>query len=221
MSGVFIAFEGGEGAGKSTQAGLLCDALRRNDCRTVLVHEPGSTTLGDYLRRYLIGDKPASPLAEVLLFEASRAQLMAECIRPEMEAGAVIIADRFAGSTIAYQGYGRGVDLERIAWLNDFATGGCYPDLTILLDVDPAVGLERAHSRHVQLTLPIGDAPDRFEDEILSFHDTVRRGFLKQIDASPSRWRRVNGNGSIDDVADQIWAAVSPLLIERDLLRMT
>ncbi len=220
MSGVFIAFEGGEGAGKSTQASLLCDTLRRNDCRAVLVHEPGSTSLGDYLRRYLIGNKPAAPLAELLLFEASRAQLMAECIRPEMAAGAVIIADRFAGSTIAYQGYGRGVDLERIAWLNDLATGGCYPDLTILLDVDPVVGLERVHSRQVQLTLPIGDAPDRFEDEILSFHDTVRRGFLKQIDAGSSRWRRVNGNGSVDDVADQVWAAVRPLLIERDLLRL-
>lgn len=220
MSGVFIAFEGGEGAGKSTQAGKLETALRAEGHRVILVHEPGSTTLGEYLRRYLISDKPASPLAELLLFEASRTQLMAECIRPELDTGAVIIADRFAGSTVAYQGYGRDIDLEHIAWLNDFATGGRYPDLTILLDVDPLVGLERVHSRHLQLALPISDAPDRFEDEILSFHDTVRRGFLKQIDANPNHWRRVNGNRSIDDVADQVWLAVRPLLIERDLLRL-
>ena len=104
MSGVFIAFEGGEGAGKSTQAGILEAALRQKGYRTLLVHEPGSTPIGDYLRQVLIGGEPVSPLAELLLFEASRAQLMAERIRPELDVGSIVVADRFAGSTVAYQG---------------------------------------------------------------------------------------------------------------------
>ena len=165
MSGVFIAFEGGEGAGKSTQASILHDALRREGYCTTLLREPGSTSLGDYLREYLIGERPVSALAELLLFEASRAQLMTERIEPLLNNGAVVIADRFAGSTIAYQGYGRGVDLERIGWLNDLATGGLYPDLTILLDIDPPEGLKRANRRkqepRQQLRLPLGDAANR------------------------------------------------------------
>ena len=101
------------------------------------MREPGSTKLGDYLRSYLVAKKPIVPLAELLLFEASRAQLVTERIRPLLDDGAIVIADRFAGSTVAYQGHGRGMDLEQIRWLNDAATGGLYPDMTILLDIDP------------------------------------------------------------------------------------
>ena len=212
MSGVFIAFEGGEGAGKSTQAGILHDVLRQKGYCAELLREPGSTDLGDYLREYLIGERPVSSLAELLLFEAARAQLITERISPLLDAGAVVITDRFAGSTVAYQGYGRGLDLGRIAWLNDLATGERYPDLTILLDVDPLIGLERANSRLLQLALPLGDAPDRFEDETLAFHDRVRRGFLKQAEADCAPWQVIDGSRPIDEVAASVWRMVCPLL---------
>ena len=211
MAGVFIAFEGGEGAGKSTQAAILEAALQREGYHTALLREPGSTVLGDYLRQYLIGGQPVSALAELLLFESARAELMTERVMPLLESGAVVIADRFAGSTIAYQGYGRSIDLSRIEWLNDFATGGRYPDLTILLDIDPVIGLGRVNERQPQLALPMGDAPDRFEDETMAFHDRVRRGFLKQAEDNPETWRIIDGSRSIDAVAASVWNAVSRL----------
>jgi dTMP kinase len=219
MSGVFIAFEGGEGAGKSTQAGILEAALRQKGYRTLLVHEPGSTPIGDYLRQVLIGGEPVSPLAELLLFEASRAQLMAEQIRPELNAGSIVVADRFAGSTVAYQGYGREIELERIQWLNDYVTGGRYPDLTILLDVDPLVGLGRVNSRQLQLPLLIADAADRFEDEEIAFHKAVCQGFREQ-EAGSDTWCLVEGNHSIDDVSAAVWARVCPLLVGKNVVRL-
>ena len=220
MPGVFIAFEGGEGAGKSTQAGILHNTLQREGYCTTLLREPGSTNLGDYLREYLIGESPVSSLAELLLFEASRAQLMTERIEPLLNNGAVVIADRFSGSTIAYQGYGRGVDLKQIAWLNDLATGGLYPDLTILLDIDPPEGLKRANRRkqepRQQLRLPLGEViTDRFEGEATSFHYRVSHGFLQQAAANPDAWRVIEGNHSIDDVAAAVRRAVCPLLSAR------
>ena len=212
MAGLFIAFEGGEGAGKSTQSGILCETLTQEGHNAVLLREPGSTELGDYLRQYLINDLPISPLAELLLFEAARAQLMAERIEPLLAGGAVVIADRFAGSTVAYQGYGRGIDLERIAWLNDLATGRRYPDLTILLDIDPVIGLGRVNERQSQLALPLGEAPDRFQDEIMAFHDNVRRGFLQQAGVGPGNWLLLDGNREVSSVTAAVWAAVCPLL---------
>ena len=212
MSGLFIAFEGGDGAGKSTQASILAKTLQQHSFRTVLLREPGSTTLGDYLRRYLISDQPISDLAELLLFEASRAELMADRVHPALEAGAVVICDRFTGSIVAYQGYGRKLGVERIQWLNDLATIGRYPDLTLLLDIEPAIGLERAHNRLFQLSLPIGDASDRFEEEELLFHDRVRRGFLDQSEANQKTWHKIEGNQPIGVVEDLIWSKVSPML---------
>ena len=212
MSGVFIAFEGGEGAGKSTQARCLESHLRAQGYNAVLVREPGSTQLGDYLRAYLVNNEHIVPLAELLLFEAARAQLVEERIRPLLDDGAVVIADRFAGSTVAYQGHGRGIKLDRIRWLNDFATGRLYPDLTILLDIDPLIGLERANSRQLQLALPIAGAPDRFEEEIMAFHDNVRRGFLEQAESDPDQWHVVDGHRSIVQVATAVRAAIEGLL---------
>ena len=164
------------------------------------------------MRQYLIGGQPISPLAELLLFESARAELMAERVRPLLESEAVVIADRFAGSTIAYQGYGRGIDLSRIEWLNDFATGGRYPDLTILLDIDPVLGLGRVNERQPQLALPMGDAPDRFEDETMVFHDRVRRGFLKQAEHNPATWRIIDGSRPPDKIAAEIHEAVVGLM---------
>ena len=216
-SGLFIAFEGGEGAGKSTQAAILETALLAEGYHAVLVREPGSTNLGDYLRQYLVEKEPIVPLAEVLLFEASRAQLVSERIRPLLEEGAVVIADRFAGSTVAYQGHGRGMDLERIGWLNEVATGGLHPDVNLLLDIDPVIGLGRANRRQMQLALPMASAPDRFEDETARFHDNVRRGFLDQAEADPERWRIIEGNKPVPDVSAAVWRIVASLLEARAL----
>ena len=213
MSGLFIAFEGGEGAGKSTQARRLSDTLREHGFCSVLLREPGSTELGEYLREYLVAERPVSPLAELLLFEAARAQLMAEKVSEPLEAGSVVIADRFAGSTIAYQGYGRNIDLSRIQWLNDFATGRRYPDLTVLLDVDPAIGLNRVKARQLSFGLLDVDS-DRFEDADIAFHNAVRCGFRKQAAANPTGWRTLEGNHSIDDVAAKVWDLVFPMLAD-------
>lgn len=215
--GLFIAFEGGEGAGKSTQSSLLESRLRTQGHRVVLVREPGSTGLGDYLRAYLVSEEPIVPMAELLLFEASRAQLVTERVRPLLEDGAIVITDRFAGSTVAYQGHGRGMDLNQISWLNDVATEGLYPDLTILLDVDTAVGLGRANRRQLQMALPMSGAPDRFEDQTSRFHEDVRRGFLAQAEADSDHWLVVDANRSIDEVSSSVSTAVSGLLASRSL----
>lgn len=212
MSGLFIAFEGGEGAGKSTQAGLLEAALRERGYAPLLLREPGSTDLGEYLRQYLITGAPLTPAAELLLFEAARAQLMTEKIAGALDAGAVVIADRFAGSTVAYQGYGHGLDRQQIEWLNDFATGGCYPDLTILLDIDPGRGLRRALGRQLSLDLPADDKGNRFEGKAIAFHQAVRCGFRRMADANSDTWRIIEGNRCVEEIAAQVWDAVAPLL---------
>ena len=215
MSGVFIAFEGGEGAGKSTQARLLQNALDAVGRRSLLLHEPGSTELGDYLRAYLVDGHALSPPAELLLFAAARAELVHRVITPQLAAGGIVIADRFAGSTVAYQGYGRGLDLSQISWLNDFATAGRYPDLTILLDIDPAIGMERVRSRQPELGIVSDAAPNRFEDETLAFHRAIRRGFRQQAADNPAGWRLISGADSIEDVAAAVHRAVWPLLAGR------
>ena len=212
MPSLFIAFEGGDGAGKTTQSSLLETALCERGYSTVSVREPGSTTLGNYLRQYLVNEPPVSPLAELFLFEASRAELMREVIEPQLAAGAVVIADRFAGSTVAYQGYGRGLNLERIEWLNDVATGGRFPDLTVLLDIDPSIGLGRVHGRQLELGLQYGEESDRFEDQQPDFHHNVRYGFQQQAAANQGCWVLVEANQSIETVAAQVWCAVETKL---------
>ena len=139
---VFIALEGGEGAGKSTQAQLLVTRLQREGRHATLVHEPGTTPLGQHLREYLKSKQKIAPEAELLLFEASRAELMAEVIQPSLDHGISVIADRFAASSIAYQGYGRRIGGKKVRQFNDFATGGLYPDLNILLNLPPAPAWE-------------------------------------------------------------------------------
>ncbi len=212
MSGLFIAFEGGEGAGKSTQAGLLESELRERGYSPQLLREPGSTCLGEYLREYLIAGAPLTPVAELLLFEAARAQLMTEKVAVALDAGAVVIADRFAGSTVAYQGYGHGLDQQQIEWLNDFATGRRYPDLSILLDIDPYIGLGRVQGRQLRLGLLADDKGNRFEGREMVFHQAVRCGFQRIADAGSETWRTIEGNHSIEEVAAQVWDAVAPRL---------
>jgi dTMP kinase len=198
MEGVFITFEGGEGAGKSTQIGLLADRLRaRGQCVTTL-REPGGTTVGDRVRDLLLDPAHTGldPRAELLLYEASRAELVAEQIVPRIDSGDVVLCDRFTDSTLAYQGYGRGLDLDGIRALNDWATGAVVPDVTILLDVDPVLGLARA----------TGGGADRLEAEDLSFHARVRDGFLAIADAEKGdRFVVIEADAPAEEVAAAVW----------------
>lgn len=216
MSGLFIAFEGGDGAGKSTQAQRLHTRLTAENRDAILVREPGSTELGDYLRAYLVDGRPLTTNAELLLFEAARTELMTTIIEPSLDAGTTVVADRFAGSTVAYQGYGRGVDAAQIGWLNDFATGGRYPDLVALLDIDPEAALARAEQRQLALGGDAEGANNRFEDEAMRFHRAVRRGFLDEAARNSERWLTIDGTRPADEIAAEVWYAVEHLARYRD-----
>lgn len=200
---LFIVFEGGEGCGKSTQAGLLLRKLEREGIPALLTREPGGTALGNEIRRLLKKkrDSAISPLAELCLFAASRFHLVDEVIRPALLENKVVICDRFTGSTIAYQGFGRGLDLTDVNAMNDMATGGLRPDLTILIDVPAEEGLKRKRS-----------AGDRFEMESLSFHCRVRDGYLKMAASEPDRWLLIDGSLPRRRIANVIWDEVNGLL---------
>ena len=194
MKGRFVVFEGGEACGKSTQARVLADALG-----AVLTREPGGTPLGAELRRLLL-DPASGELdirAEALLMLADRAQHVASVVRPELLAGRHVVSDRFAGSTLAYQGYGRGLNVEELAHLSGWATGELWPDLTILLDVPLSVAAAR-----------VGEAPDRFEQAGEGFHTRVHEGFRFLAADDPDRWTVVDGTGTVDEVAERVRAVV-------------
>ena len=200
---LFITFEGGEGCGKSTQSRLLLEKLHQQNIPVVLTREPGGTALGNEIRRVLKREQemPISPQAELFLFVASRAQLVAELIRPALKEGKVVICDRFAHSTLVYQGYGRGLDLNTLEMVNNMATENLKPDLVILLNISPEQGLRRK-----------GSLRDRFELEDLSFHRRVREGYLKMAAAEPDRWLVIDAMLSKGEIAEIIWAKVSKLL---------
>jgi dTMP kinase len=195
--GRFIVLEGGEGTGKSTQAERLAARLDG-----LLTREPGGTPTGERIRALLLDPSlpQVDPRAEVLLLLAARAQHLAELIRPALEAGRDVVCDRFSGSTLAYQGYGRGLDPAELARLSGWASGGLEPDRVILLTVPAAVASDRLAAR--------GD-PDRMEREGPAFFARVERGFLALAAADPARWRVVDGSGSMDDVAERVAAAVT------------
>ena len=201
--GLFITFEGGEGCGKSTQSRLLLKRLEQQNVPVILTHEPGGTALGNELRRTLKRkrDSSISPHAELFLLAASRAQLVAEVIRPALDEGKVVICDRFTHSTMVYQGYGRGLDFTAIKMVNNMATRYLDPDLIILLDISPKQGLARKQS-----------LKDRFELEGLSFHRRVSDGYLKMAAAEPDRWLVIDASLPKDRVAEIIWDRVSRLL---------
>jgi dTMP kinase len=202
MSGLgrFIVFEGGEGSGKSTQARLLAERLRAAGARVTSVREPGGTPAGDDIREILLD--PAhdglDPRAELMLYAASRAEHVAKVIRPRLEAGDIVVCDRFTDSSLAYQGYGRGLALGAVRTLNDLATGGLAPDLTLYIDLDPRVGIARAAGR--------GTA-DRLEAEEIAFHERVRAGFLEL--AGSADHVVVDGSLAVSEVAEAIWNAVT------------
>ena len=208
--GLFITFEGGEGCGKSTQSRLLLKKLEQQNVPVVLTHEPGGTTLGNELRKTLKRkrDSSISSQAELFLLAASRAQLVTEVIRPALEAGKVVVCDRFTHSTMVYQGYGRGLDFTAIKMVNNMATGNLNPDLIIFLDISPEQGLARKQS-----------LKDRFELEDLSFHRRVREGYLKMAAAEPDRWLVIDASLPKRKIAEIIRDRVSQLLPSSSSLR--
>jgi dTMP kinase len=208
--GLFIAFEGGEGCGKSTQSGLLLKKFEQQNIPAVLTHEPGGTVLGDELRKVLKRKRGSSisPRAELFLVAASRVQLVAEVIRPALEEGKVVICDRFTYSTLVYQGYGRGLELSFVETVNNIATQNLKPDLAILLDISPEQGLARKRSLR-----------DRFEMEDLSFHRRVREGYLKMVAAESERWLVIDASLPKGKIAEIIWDRVSQLLPSHSSLR--
>ena len=216
---LFVSFEGGEGVGKTTQATLLHDKLWGSGHRASLVHEPGTTPLGLYLREYLKSGQPLTKEAELLLFEASRVELVNQRIEKDLQNGFHIVADRFEASTIAYQGYGRRISLSLIEDLNRFATHGLTPDVTFLLDVDPAEGLRRVGNPQLMMDLDLEGGLDlprmdvegqrRFEEEPLLFHRRVRRGFHELAIKDPDRWIVVDANQSVAQIAELVWEQVA------------
>lgn len=206
MKGLFLAIEGGEGAGKTTQAELLYRSLAPR-FPTILTREPGGTPLGERIRDLLLDSslRPLSPRAELFLFLAARAQHIEDVIKPALEKGMVVISDRFSLSSLAYQGFGRGLDISLVEMMDDFARQSLSPHLTIYIDVPPEVGRER-----VSTLTP-------FEEEPLEFHQKVREGYLKIASLYPERVKVVEGRGSLEEVRERIAAIVEELIRRRCL----
>ncbi len=209
--GLFITFEGTEGCGKSTQIELLGKTLRVLGYRVHMLREPGGTPVGEEIRHTLKHSKAnvaMTPEAELLLVNASRAQLVRDIIRPALAVGEVVLCDRFYDSTTAYQGHGRGLDLALVKSVIDFAVGDTRPDLTLFLHVPPEVSAERLLSR--QSTLPF--IRDRMEEGDRNFFLRVAQGYEAVAAAEPQRVRVVDGTGSIEFVCAKIWEQVQPIL---------
>ncbi len=205
--GRFISFEGPEGGGKTTQAQRLIARLQADGLEVLYTREPGGTPTGEVIRDLLqhnASGEPISPGAEVLLFAASRAQLVAHVIAPALARGAWVVCDRFADSTTAYQGYGRGFDIEQMIAINAFAIADASPDLTLLLDVDLDEGFRRITDRHREKDTPL----DRIEQEAREFHDRVRGGYLELAKRWPERFRKINGMRNPDDIEQEIWELI-------------
>lgn len=204
--GRFITFEGGEGCGKSTQVRRLKAALEARGIEVVLTREPGGTPLAEAVRRLLkepTGDSPCDR-SELLLFLAARAQLVRTVIRPALASGKWVVSDRFSDSTLAYQGYGRGLSRAFIAAANDFVCEGLRPDLTLLLDVDPAVAAARMRAREAATHT----AADRIECAGDGFHARLRQGFAELAAAEPERIRVIDADGTEDAVGEKVWQSV-------------
>jgi dTMP kinase len=210
MRGKFITFEGGEGCGKSTQARRLKEELERRGIETVLTREPGGTPLAEKIRS-LLKDENADPpcdRSEVLLFLAARAQLVEKVIRPALENGKWVISDRFSDSTLAYQGYGRGLPLKVLSETNAFAADGLKSDLTLLLEVSPEVAAARMRRRESET----GTAADRIELAGDGFHERLRRGFRELAQAEPRRIVTIDADGSENEVWERVWKSTKRFL---------
>jgi len=201
-SGVFVCFEGGEGAGKSTQSRLLAEWLREQGREVVLTFEPGDTPVGKEIRRIVLSPETGelAHRTEALLYAADKAEHLAEVVGPALERGAVVITDRYVDSSIAYQGAARGIDADGLETMLRWATGGLRPHLTVVLDVEPADGLGRFEGR------------DRIEAEPTEFHQRAREGFLRLAAADPDHYVVLDARDSIDDIAAAIRARITQVL---------
>jgi dTMP kinase len=226
--GLFVTFEGGEGAGKSTQVGLLRRRLEDEGRRVVQLREPGGTKFGEELREILLSSSKLATRTELLLFLAARSELVDKMIRPALNAGIDVICDRFTDSTLAYQGYGRGLDLNLIRTLNDSVIDGCAPDVTVLLDIDPDVGLHRVSEEsagdaiegHWQAGLSLQEAGaakgKRVGGRDAAFHRKVRRGYLSIAKAEPGRVLLLDATRAEEDLATAIWQRVEEARAAKD-----
>ena len=205
MAGLFVTFEGGEGSGKSTQMARLAERLRRAGLDPLVVREPGGTRLAEGIRGLLLDPgAPVAALSEALLMVAARADLVASRLRPALDAGRVVLCDRYTDSTLAYQGGGRGIDPALLASWNRAATGGLVPDLTLLFDLDPELGLARRAAAH-------GSA-NRIDLESEAFHARVRERYLQLARAEGSRFTVLDADRPPDELAERVWSAVASRL---------
>jgi dTMP kinase len=205
MPGLFVSFEGGEGSGKSTQVARLAARLRSLGHDPLVTREPGGTPVGEGIRALLLDhERRPTALTEALLMVASRAQLAATVLRPALEAGRIVLCDRYGDSTLAYQGGGRGLDGAMLAAWNRAATDGLAPALTVLFDLPTAVGLDRRHAA--------AGATNRLDREPAEFHERVRRRYLELAAAEPERWVVLDGSVGTDDLEDRVWQVIGPRL---------
>jgi dTMP kinase len=210
---LFITFEGPDGSGKTTQIELLAEHLRDQGQEVLITREPGGTSIGDQIRAVVhdVKNVEMTRETEFLLYSASRAQLVRQVIRPHLMRGGTVLCDRFADSSMAYQGYGRELDLDVVRCITQFATGGLCPDLTVYLDLPVEVGLERKESAHAAQA---GEW-NRLDQQTLDFHQRVRQGYLRMTEADPDRWLAVDAAQSIPDTQAAIRARLERLLLER------
>ncbi|HXG67447.1 MAG TPA: dTMP kinase [Blastocatellia bacterium] len=211
MRGAFITLEGIDGCGKSTQIAMLARALAERGLDVAFTREPGGTPLGEQARRLVLSHASAgiTPEAELFLIAASRAQHVAEVIRPRLESGRSVISDRYTDSTVAFQGYGRGLDLRAIDAVNRIATGGLTPDLTIIFDLEPEMARARLAGRTAGES---GPARDRFDEEEMNFHHRVRKGYLTLAADFPARIRVLNAQAPAEEIHRQVLDMVLPLV---------
>jgi len=202
---MFITFEGVEGSGKTTQALRLAEKLEERGFRTLVTREPGGAAISEQIRAIVLDNKNdgMDPMAEALLYVASRAQFVSEVVRPALAEGIVVICDRYADSTLAYQGYGRGLDVGTLEMLNAIATGGLMPDITFLLDLPASEGLRRRHKE--------GNA-NRLDNAGDAFHERVQNGYHELAAADPRRWRVIDAGAAPSVVAAEVWCALSPFV---------
>lgn len=209
MTGLFITFEGGEGCGKSTQIAALKARLEAMGKTVVQTREPGGTALGESVRNLLQYDDAGqgmSPEAELLLFAASRAQHVRELVAPAIAEGQIVLCDRFLDSTTVYQGVARAIDSKKVDTINQFAIGDTNPDLTILIDLPPEIGLARVHARS-------DGQLDRMEKEAIEFFQAVRQGYLDLAKSEPKRFLVLDGSQSVEELETQIWQKVEATLL--------
>lgn len=200
MRGKLITLEGTEGSGKSTLAGALAKRFEESKIPVLLTREPGDGTVGKLLRDLILHSGELDAWTEAFLFLADRRQHCNDIIHPALKKGTYVICDRFTDSTIAYQGYGRGLPIHELKRLNEFSTGSLTPDLTFLLDIEPEFGLKRV------------EGANRLDSEPLEFHRRVREGFLKEAESEPKRWRVLDGRLSKEELLEKAWVMVSELV---------